>query len=73
MISSDCPNGPKEIISNDGGYLFKSKKKESFMKSIEDFLNESPDKKFLRKIILKKRTRSFTIFQHSKILKKILD
>ncbi len=73
VISSDCPNGPKEIISNDGGYLFKSNNKESFMKSIEDFLNESPDKKFLRKIILKKRTRSFTIFQHSKILKKILD
>jgi glycosyltransferase involved in cell wall biosynthesis len=73
VISSDCPNGPKEIISNDGGYLFKSNNKDSFVKSIEDFLNESADKKFLRKIILKKRVRSFTIFQHSKILKKILD
>ncbi len=73
VISSDCPNGPKEIISNDGGYLFKSNNKDSFIKSIANFLNESIEDKFLKKIILKKRVRSFTIFQHSKILKKILD
>ena len=73
VISSDCPNGPKEIISNDGGYLFKSNNKDSFVKSIADFLNESADKKVLRKIVLKKRVRRFTIFQHSKTLKKILD
>ena len=70
VISSDCPNGPKEIISNDGGYLFKSNNKDSFVKSIADFLNESADKKVLRKIVLKKRVRRFTIFQHSKTLKK---
>ena len=25
VISSNCPNGPQEIIGNDGGYLFEFK------------------------------------------------
>ena len=27
VISNNCPNGPVEIIGNDGGYLFKSNSK----------------------------------------------
>ena len=73
VISSDCPNGPKEIISNDGGYLFKSNNEDSLVKTIKDFLNDSSENKFLKKIVLKKRVKNFTVFQHSKILKKILD
>ena len=73
VISSDCPNGPKEIISNDGGYLFKSNNEDSLVKTIKDFLNDSSENKFLKKIILKKRVKNFTVFQHSKILKKILE
>ena len=73
VISSNCPNGPKEIISNDGGYLFDSNNKESLEKTIKNFINDTKENKFLKKKILKKRIKNFTIFQHSKVLKKILE
>ena len=37
VISSNCPNGPSEIISNDGGYLFRSNNRQSFINTIESF------------------------------------
>ena len=73
VISSNCPNGPKEIISNDGGYLFSSNNNESLVKTINDFMNDSSENKLFKKITLKKRIKNFTIFQHSKVLKKILE
>ena len=73
VISSDCPNGPNEIISNDGGYLFKSNNEENFIKTIKDFLQDSKKNQLLKKIALKKRIKSFTIFHHSLELKKILN
>ena len=73
VISSNCPNGPKEIISSDGGYLFDSNNRESLEKTIKNFINDTEENKFLKKKILKKRVKNFTIFQHSKVLKKILE
>ena len=34
VVSSNCPNGPKEIIGNDSGYLFESNSKDSLIKMI---------------------------------------
>jgi len=48
VISSNCPNGPSEIIDKDGGYLFESNSKKDFLKTIKLFLNE-------KKIIKKKK------------------
>ena len=73
VISSNCPNGPKEIISSDGGYLFDSNNRESLEKTIKNFINDTEENKFLKKKILKKRVKNFTIFHHSKVLKKILE
>ncbi len=73
VISSDCPNGPIEIIGNDGGYLFKSNSKKNFVDIVKNFLNDSNENRFFKKIVLKKRVKDFTSFQHFLKIKKILN
>ena len=72
VITSDCPNGPKEIISDDGGYLFQSNNSTSLLKSINYFLKDSKANRVSKKIKLKKRLKGFTFFHHSLVLRKIL-
>lgn len=72
VISSNCPNGPKEIIGNDGGYLFESNSKESFIAVMKKYFADSEENKRLKKIILKKRIKNFSSFQHYLSMKKIL-
>ena len=72
VITSDCPNGPKEIVNEDGGYLFQSNNPYSFLKSINDFLNDNETNRVSKKIKLKKRLKGFTIYHHSLVLRKIL-
>tara|TARA_Y100001970_G_scaffold224483_1_gene276693 strand:- start:2330 stop:3487 length:1158 start_codon:yes stop_codon:yes gene_type:complete len=73
VISSNCPNGPNEIISDDGGYLFKSNNSESLVDTIKSFYNDSDKSKLLKKVKLKKRLKNFTFFHHSLVLRKILN
>ena len=72
VITSDCPNGPKEIVNDNGGYLFQSNNSTSFLNSIENFLKDSEENKVSKKIKLKKRLKGFTFFHHSLVLRKIL-
>ena len=72
VISSNCPNGPNEIIGNDGGYLFESNSKENFIDVIKKYFADSEKNKKLKKIILKKRIKNFSSFQHYLSMKKIL-
>ena len=72
VISSNCPNGPQEIIGNDGGYLFNSNSKESFIKVFNNFKKDKVETKFKKKIIIKKRIKEFTCFNHFLNLKTIL-
>ena len=69
VISSNCPNGPSEIISEDGGYLFESNSKRSLIKTIDFFLQDSIENKTSKKIILKKRLKKFTSFYHASKLR----
>ena len=74
VISSDCPNGPSEIIGDDGGYLFESNSKRSLVKTINLFLKDTEKNKLSKKINLKKRLKKFTSFYHAiNLKKKILD
>lgn len=74
VISSNCPNGPSEIIGDDGGYLFNSNSKTSLIKTINSFLNDSIESKMFKKVTLKKRLKKFTSFQHAlKLKNKILN
>jgi len=69
VISSDCPNGPSEIVGDDGGYLFESNSKNSLVQTISLFLNDSEKNKLSKKINLKKRLKKFTSFYHAINLK----
>ena len=69
VISSDCPNGPSEIIGDDGGYLFESNSKNSLVQTISYFLKDTEKNKLSKKINLKKRLKKFTSFNHAKNLK----
>ena len=74
IISSDCPNGPSEIIGEDGGYLFRSNSKSSLVQTISLFLNDSKKSIIFKKVNLKKRLKRFTSFYHATNLKnKILN
>ena len=74
VVSSDCPNGPSEIIGDDGGYLFKSNSKNSLVQTISFFLNDSKKSVIFKKVNLKKKLKRFTSFYHATNLKnKILN
>ena len=73
VIASDCPNGPKEIIRDDGGYLFQSNNNNSLVETIDLFLKDTKKNKLSKKIKLKRRVKNFTFFHHGQVLKKILD
>ena len=56
IISSDCPNGPREILMNgEGGYLYESNKSENFKEKLFTFLDDIKNNN--KKIILKKKIR----------------
>ena len=73
IISSDCNNGPKEILANGkNGILFKSNDKESLQNALLNF--EKMDKKIIKQKLIncKKGIKVFTYFNHFKSLEKIL-
>jgi len=77
IISSDCENGPKEILNNgEYGILFKSNDKKSLMQSLIKFEKMKKDEIFLNKINSKKNTKKFSYFRHyknfSNLIEKIL-
>ena len=73
IISSDCKNGPKEILLNGkGGYLFKNNDSDSFKKVFETFMESNQNKLFEKKVIAKKQAKKFTFFSHYKCFKNII-
>ena len=70
VLSSDCPNGPKEIIGNDGGYLFESNSENSLIKNFNLFFKDTNHEKRKKKIELKKKIKKFTSFQHALTMQK---
>jgi len=72
IISSDCPNGPKEFLENgDAGYLFRSNKKNDLSEKIKNFVQEEKNlKKF--KLKAKRNSSNYTLFRHHSSLNKIL-
>ena len=75
VFSSDCPEGPKEIIKNNSnGLLFKSNDENDLVKNFIKFKDiiSSPERK--KKLILNNLilTRQFSFFNHYVKLNKIL-
>ena len=72
VISSNCPNGPKEFLENGrAGYLFENNKKNNLAKKLKYFDDTQKNLKDL-KIKAKKNSSNFTLFRHHLKLKKIL-
>ena len=73
VISSNCPNGPKEFLNNGKrGILFESNKEKALVSSFKSFLNMEDKKIDKNKISLKKEAKKYTIFKHYVELNKIL-
>ena len=68
-------NGPIEIIGNDGGYLFKSNSKNSFINIVKNFLNDTDENKLFKKNCIKEKGQKFykfsTFFKNKKNFKLI--
>ena len=74
VLSSDCPNGPVEILNNGkNGFLFKSNSTESFINNFEKMVNEDDMNIAKMKINLKKKCKEFTLYNHYKILNSIVN
>ena len=74
IISSDCPNGPKEFIGdNKSGYLFKSNNIDDLEEKFKDFEKISKHEIIKIKLNALKSAKKYTIFQHTKNFTKILN
>ncbi len=72
VISTDCPNGPKEFLENgNAGYLFESNKSNELKDKIKKFVIEEKNLKRF-KVKAKKNSSNYTLFRHHLSLKKIL-
>lgn len=72
VITSDCPNGPKEFIGkNERGILFESNKKNSLGYALREFLNKK--NKFNIKVKAKIKSHKYTKFRHHKKLIEIIE
>ncbi|MDA9702560.1 glycosyltransferase [Candidatus Pelagibacter sp.] len=72
IISSNCPNGPEEIIKKNG-YLFQNNNLENLLKKFDEFLSTNKDSIYKNKLMLKKRIKKFSMFQHYKKLSEIIN
>ena len=74
VISSNCPNGPKEFLDNGKrGILFDSNKKKALQNSLKHFSKMDSSQIFEHKKKLKKEVKKYTIFNHYTELNKILN
>lgn len=73
IISSNCPNGPREILNNGAyGYLYQTNSFEDMENQLDNFLKDNNQLKKNKKTNLKKYIKEFTIFNHFKNLQKNL-
>jgi glycosyltransferase involved in cell wall biosynthesis len=72
IISSNCPNGPKEFLQyGRGGILFQNNEKDSLYQSMIFFLNNKKSQ-YSQLVITKKNSLKYTMFRHYLKLVKIL-
>ena len=74
IISSNCPNGPSEILLNgQNGFLFENNNLSDFLNKFDEFKNLTEDKLNRKKFYAKKQIKAFTQFAHFKSLKSIIN
>jgi glycosyltransferase involved in cell wall biosynthesis len=70
VISSDCKNGPKEILEyGKNGILFKSNDRNSLLSAFDKFENMSREEIYKLKVRAKIKSKNFTIYSHYRKIK----
>ena len=74
VISSDCPNGPKEILNNGiNGILYKSNCLNSLSNSLVEYTTLNESTKLSKKLKLKKNIKKYSMFNHFNIIRNLLN
>ena len=74
IISSNCPNGPDEILSNGlNGFLFKNNDISDLLNKFDKFKNSTEDELKKKRFSVKKKLKMFTQFAHFKSLENIIE
>ena len=74
VISSNCPNGPKEILNiGTGGILFESNREDALLNSFIEFDKMKKDQIIKKKIFIKKNILKYSLFRHFKSISKIIN
>ena len=73
ILSSDCKNGPSEIIdNNNAGQLYKVDNEQDFINKFNQIMSLDKIQIDSKKLFAKKKSYLFTKFQHFKNLEKII-
>ena len=73
IISSNCKNGPEELLNKGaGGLLFENNKKGDLAKKLNEFLELGKKKKKM-KLITKKNILQYTLYRHFQVFMKIIN
>ena len=65
VLSSNCPNGPEEILKNgNAGYLFENNNPTSLNLNLKKFLEEDIKKIYQKKVMLKRNVKNYSTFHH---------
>ena len=73
VLSSDCPNGPKEILDNEkNGFLFESNSTASFLKKFDEIQKSEKSVLLKKKISFKKKIKEFTLVNHFNVFSNLL-
>ena len=74
IISSNCPNGPNEILSNgQNGFLFQNNNLSDLLNKFNEFKSLTANELNKKKIFAKKQIKIFTQFAHFQSLKNIIN
>ena len=74
VISSNCKSGPKEFLMNNrAGYLFENNNLNSLYEVFSKFLKEEIEVLNIKKILAKKNSKKYSIYNHYSDLKKLLN
>ena len=74
IISSNCPNGPNEILSNgQNGFLFQNNNMSDLLNKFDEFKNLTDNELNRKKISAKKKIKMFTQLAHFNSLKNIIN
>ncbi len=74
IISSNCPNGPAEILEDGlGGFLFDNNNKDQLVEAFNNFFNSSKNNLKKKLVQSKIYSKNFTKFNHYQQIKKIIN